>query len=90
MKQRGKVELGQHYQSVGTITGTPVFTYRVVQLFQSKVDNVEYARLAQVGEPSRSKSVAAAVLLNPRHFLPVVDTAAATAAKTVEGAERAA
>lgn len=82
MKQRGKVELGQHYQSVGTITGAPVFTYRVVQLFQSKVDNVEYARLAQVGEPSRCKSVAAAILLNPRHFLPVADTSAAASDST--------
>lgn len=72
MKQRPKVEVGQLYQSVGTVTGTPVFTYRVVQLFQSKVDNVEYARLAQIGDLSRSKSVAASVLLSPRHFIPVV------------------
>ena len=72
MKQRAKVEIGQHYQSVGTITGTPVFTYRVEHLFQSKVDKVEYARLSQIGDTSRCKSVAAAILLNPRHFIPVV------------------
>jgi hypothetical protein len=84
VKQRAKVEIGQHYQSVGTVTGTPVFTYRVAQLFQSKVDNVEYARLSQIGDPSRSKSVAAAVLLNPRHFLPVAPEA------VVDDTERAA
>ena len=71
MKQRAKVEVGQHYQSVGTITGAPVFTYRVEHLFQSKVDKVEYARLSQIGDTSRLKSVAAAILLNPRHFIPV-------------------
>ena len=71
MKQRAKVEIGQHYQSVGTITGTPVFTYRVDHLFQSKVDKVEYARLTQIGDSSRCKSLAAAILLNPRHFIPV-------------------
>ena len=71
MKQRLKVEVGQRYQSVGTVTGTPVFTYRVAELFQSKVDKMEYARLEQVDEPSRSKSLAAAALLNTRHFIPV-------------------
>ena len=71
MKQRLKVEVGQRYQSVGTITGTPVFTYRVAELFQSKVDKMEYARLEQVDEPSRSKSIAAAALLNTRHFIAV-------------------
>jgi len=83
-KQRTKVEIGQQYQSVGTVTGTPVFTYRVADLFKSKVDHVEYARLSQIGDPSRSKSVAAAVLLNPRHFIPVAGDVA------TEDADRAA
>lgn len=71
MKQHAKVEVGQHYQSVGAMTRAPAFTYRVVELFQSKFDKLEYARLVQVGDPSRSKSIAASVLLSPRHFLPV-------------------
>ena len=71
MKQRLKVEVGQRYQSVGTVTGTPVFTYRVAELFLSKLDKIEYARLEQVDEPSRSKSLASAALLNTRHFIPV-------------------
>jgi len=73
VKQRTKVEVGQRYRSVGTITGTPVFTYRVAELFFSKVDKVEYARLEQTDEPSRTKSIAAAALLNTRHFIPVAD-----------------
>jgi hypothetical protein len=77
MKHRPKVEIGQRYQSLGAVTGTPVFTYRVDQLFQSKVDNVEYARLVQIGDPSRTKSVAAAILLNARHFIPVASEVAA-------------
>lgn len=77
MKQRLKVEVGQRYQSVGTITGAPVFTYRVAELFQSKVDKMEYARLEQVDEPSRSKSIAAAALLNTRHFIALDNNVAA-------------
>lgn len=72
MKQHTKVEVGQHYQSLGAVTRAPVFTYRVAQLFQSKVDHIEYARLVQVDDPSRSKSVAATALLNPRQFKPVI------------------
>jgi hypothetical protein len=71
MKNHPKVEVGQCFQSLGAVTLAPVFTYRVAQLFQSKVDHVEYARLVQVDDPSRTKSVAAAALLNPRHFKPV-------------------
>lgn len=73
MKQRMKVEVGQRYRSVGTVTGTLVFTYRVAELFFSKVDKVEYARLEQTDEPSRTKSIAAHALLNTRHFIPVAD-----------------
>ena len=68
MKIQPKVEVGQRYQSLGAVTRAPVFTYRVAQLFQSKFDNVEYARLEQVGDPTRSKSIAASALLNPRYF----------------------
>ncbi len=71
MKQNAKVEIGQHYQSVGAMTRAPAFTYRVTELFQNKFDKLEYARLVQVGDPSRTKSIAASVLLSPRHFLPV-------------------
>jgi hypothetical protein len=72
MKPQPKVEVGQCYQSLGAVTRAPVFTYRVAQLFQSKFDKVDYARLEQVGDPTRSKSIAATALLNPRYFKPVI------------------
>jgi hypothetical protein len=71
MKTQPKVEVGQRYQSLGAVTRAPVFTYRVAQLFESKFDHVEYARLEQVDDPTRSKSIAATALLNPRYFKPV-------------------
>jgi len=71
MKIQPKVEVGQRYQSLGAVTRAPVFTYRVAQLFLSKFDKVEYARLEQIDDPTRSKSIAAAALLNPRYFKPV-------------------
>jgi hypothetical protein len=71
MRKHLTVEVGQRFQSIGTVSGAPMFTYRVDKLFQSRVDGVEYARLVQVDDPSRCKSVAAAVLLNARQFIPV-------------------
>ena len=71
MRKHLTVEVGQRFQSIGTVSGAPMFTYRVDKLFQSRVDGVEYARLVQVDDPSRCKSVAAAVLLNARQFVPV-------------------
>ncbi len=71
MKKTLKVEIGQHYQSVGAVTKAAAFTYRVDNLFRSKIDNVEYAQLVQIGDPSRRKSVASSALLNARQFLPV-------------------
>jgi len=72
MRKHLTVEVGQRFQSIGTVSGAPMFIYRVDKLFQSRVDGVEYARLVQVDDPSRCKSVAAAVLLNARQFIPVV------------------
>ena len=71
MKKLLKVEIGQHYQSVGAVTKAAAFTYRVDNLFRSKIDNVEYAQLVQIGDPSRRKSVASSALLNARQFIPV-------------------
>jgi hypothetical protein len=71
MKQMAKVEVGQKFRSIGTVTGTPVFTYEVQALFRSRVDQVDYARLALVDDHTQLKSIATAVLLNPRHFIPL-------------------
>jgi hypothetical protein len=71
MKRLEKIEIGQRFQSIGTVTRTPAFTYEVKALFRSKVDDVDYARLVQIGEPTQQKSISAAMLRNPRHFVPV-------------------
>jgi hypothetical protein len=72
MKRLEKIEIGQRFQSIGTVTRSPAFTYEVQALFRSKVDDVDYARLVQIGEPTQQKSISAAMLHNPRHFLPVI------------------
>jgi hypothetical protein len=82
MKRVMQVEVGQRFQSIGTITGTPAFTYEVQAVFISSVDQVRYARLVSVDDRTQTKSVASAILLNRRHFIPATNTA--------EGSSRAA
>jgi hypothetical protein len=74
MKRMEKIEIGQRFQSIGTVTRSPAYTYEVTALFRSKVDDVDYARLVQIGEPTQQKSISAAMLHNPRHFVPVTAT----------------
>ncbi|HYM04787.1 MAG TPA: hypothetical protein VET85_17675 [Stellaceae bacterium] len=77
MKRALQIEVGQRFQSIGTITGAPAFTYEVQAVFTSKVDQLHYARLVSVDDKTQIKSVASAILLNPRHFVPVASPAAA-------------
>jgi hypothetical protein len=77
-----KIEIGQRFQSIGTVTRAPAFTYEVKALFRSKVDDVDYARLVQIGEPTQQKSISAAMLRNPRHFVPVAAPAEGQARPT--------
>lgn len=71
MKHASRVEVGQRFQSVGTVTGAPTFTYEVQSVFTSKVDRLDYARLVAVDDKTQMKSVASSILLNTRHFIPV-------------------
>ena len=71
MKQPPAIEIGQRFQSVGTLTGEPIFTYEVQAIFRSRVDQVEYARLVRVDERTQQKSVATEALLNRRIFIPL-------------------
>jgi hypothetical protein len=71
MKRAAKVEVGQKFQAIGTVTGTPTYTYQVQALFRSRVDQVAYVRLVQVGDPTQTKSIAVTTLVNPRHFIPL-------------------
>lgn len=71
MKQLPQVEVGQRFQSIGTITGAPAFVYEVQAVFTSKVDQVPYVRLAAIDDKTQLKSVASSILLDRRHFVPV-------------------
>jgi hypothetical protein len=71
MRRATKVEVGQKFHAIGTVTGTPTFAYEVQAVFESRVDHIAYVRLVQVGDPTQTKSIAVASLLNPRHFVPV-------------------
>ena len=71
MKRAVKVEVGQRFQAIGTVTGTPTFGYEVQAVFCSPLDQVTYARLVQIGDKTRIKSIAVASLVNPRHFIPL-------------------
>jgi hypothetical protein len=71
MKRVTRIEVGQRFQSIGTITGAPAFTYEVQAVFTSKVDRLLYARLVAVDDKTLTKSVVSAILYNPRHFIPV-------------------
>jgi hypothetical protein len=69
MKRAVKIEVGQRFQAIGAVTGMPTYTYEVQALFRSRVDQVAYVRLAQVGDRTQTKSIAVAMLLHPRHFV---------------------
>jgi hypothetical protein len=68
MRRLRKVEIGQRFQSIGAITGAPASIYEVRSLFRSRIDQLEYVRLAAIDDPTAIKSIALATLLNPRQF----------------------
>lgn len=71
MKQVAVVEIGQRFQSIGTLSRAPIYTYEVRDVFRSRVDQVEYARLVLVDDRTYQKSVATTALLSRRLFLPL-------------------
>jgi len=68
MRRLRKVEIGQRLQSIGAITGAPASTYEVQSFFLSRIDQLEYVRLAAIIDPTVIKSIALSTLLNPRQF----------------------
>jgi hypothetical protein len=68
LRKLKKIEVGQRFQSIGAITGVPTSVYEVQSLFRSRIDQVEYARLAVVDDPTAIKSIAISALLNPAQF----------------------
>ena len=68
MRQFKKVEIGQRFQSIGVVTGAPASTYEVQSVFRSRIDHREYARLADIDDPTAIKSITVSTLLNARQF----------------------
>jgi hypothetical protein len=71
MRQAAVVAIGQRFQSIGTLSRAPIYIYEVQDVFRSRVDQLEYARLALIDDRTYQKSVATAALLNRRLFIPL-------------------
>lgn len=70
MKRMIKVAVGHRFRSIG-VTGKPTYTYEVQVTFHSNVDQRDYVRLVEVADPTRTKTLALAALLDPRHFMAI-------------------
>lgn len=68
MKRISKATVGQRFRSIG-VTGKPTYTYEVQVTFHSNVDQRDYARLVEIADRTRTKTLALAALLDPRHFV---------------------
>jgi hypothetical protein len=70
MKRLSKVAVGQRFRSIG-VTGKPTYAFEVQMTFRSSVDQREYARLVEIADPTRTKTLALATLQDPRHFVAI-------------------
>ena len=70
MKRMSKIAVGQRFRSIG-VTGKPTYTFEVQMTFHSSVDQREYARLVELDNPTRTKTLAVAALQDPRHFVAI-------------------
>ena len=70
MKRMSKVTVGQRFRSIG-VTGKPTYAFEVQMTFRSSVDQREYARLVELADPTRTKTLALATLQDPRHFVAI-------------------
>ena len=62
------IRIGSRYRAVD---GRPLShqSWEVLEVFRSRVDNVLYARIAMVGDPSRMKTLSVAALEDTRRFV---------------------
>ena len=74
MKRIVKIEVGQKFRSIG-VTGRPTYAYEVQAIFRSSIDQRDYARLVEILDRTRTKTIALATLLDPRHFQPLLEQA---------------
>jgi hypothetical protein len=70
MKRMSKIAVGQRFRSIG-VTGKPTYAFEVQMTFRSSVDQREYAKLVQLDNPTRTKTLALAALQDPRHFVAI-------------------
>jgi hypothetical protein len=70
MKRATKVEIGQRFRSLG-VTGQVTGFCEVQSLFRSSIDRLDYARVVDVSDRSRTKVFGIAALTSPHHFLPM-------------------
>lgn len=62
------IRIGTRYRAAD---GRPLSTttWEVLEVFRSRVDNILYARIAMVGDPSRMKTLSVAALEDTRRFI---------------------
>jgi hypothetical protein len=62
------IRVGTRYRA---LDGRPLSnqTWEVLEVFRSRVDNVLYARIAMVSDPSRMKTLSVAALEDTRRFM---------------------
>jgi hypothetical protein len=66
MAQSRTVEVGQRFRGLASTPGRWMPTWEVKEVFTSRIDGVEYARVAAVDDPAREKTIAVSALLDPR------------------------
>jgi hypothetical protein len=66
MAQLHTVEVGQRFRGLASTPGRWMPTWEVREVFVSRIDGVEYARVAAVDDPGREKTIAVSALLDPR------------------------
>ena len=67
MSRTIRIEVGQRFHLVGS-SPARIGSWKVAAVFKSTVDGVEYARLAQVDDPTRQKTIAVSALLDGRQY----------------------
>jgi hypothetical protein len=67
MSRNVRIEVGQRFHLVGSPPAR-IGLWKVAAVFKSTVDGVEYARLAQVNDPTRQKTIAVSALLDGRQY----------------------
>jgi hypothetical protein len=68
MSRNIRIEVGQRFHLVGSPPARSG-SWKVAAVFKSSVDGVEYARLAQVNDPTRQKTIAVSALLDGRQYI---------------------